>query len=76
VTVIYLKDRKEAPQEQILETLDEKYLDRKFPGNPRERQVLLQALDRLLKRHGEEWVRNHKRTLLEQAERIVQTQVL
>ena len=76
MTVIYLKDRKEAPQEQILETLDEKYLDRKFPGNPRERQVLLQALDRLLKRHGEEWVRNHKRTLLEQAERIVQTQVL
>ena len=76
MTVIYLKDRKEAPQDQILEALDEKYLGRKFPGNPRERQVLLQALDRLLKRHGEEWVRNHKRTLLEQAERIVQTQVL
>jgi len=54
-----------------LKYLDEKLLGKKLPGNEQERAVLLGWLDSLSQEKGENWIKEFKDLLLDQARDII-----
>ena len=62
-------DREPKPEE--MEDFDVKHLGHRLPGNPEQRQELLQYLKNLLEEHGPEWVWNSRQRLLLEAQYIV-----
>ena len=58
------------------QALDVKLLGQKFPGSPRERLILLNDLEDMVRQHGEDWVRNSRERLLWEAQYTVDQGVL
>lgn len=51
--------------------LDEKLLGQRLPGTPKDRAHFLRNLQELINRNGEQWVRDGKGRLIEEAEWII-----
>ena len=62
---------KAREKREISQSLDEKYLGQRFQGIPEKRARLLEGLFQLVQEEGEDWVRNNRYRLLEEAQFMV-----
>ena len=62
-------DRQPTPEE--MGDFDVKHLGHRLPGNPHQRQVFLQELDRLVKEYGKEEIWKWRERLLLEAQFVV-----
>ena len=70
-TVVSANPMDREPTLEEMEDCDVKHLGHRLPGNPEQRQGLLQYLKNLLEEHGPEWVWNSRERLLLEAQYIV-----